>query len=135
MPTTSIGTSARITRAGGLYDLLVTGAFATPWTARWLLAALAALPVGGPPLPRFDEGQLLFVVLLGTLVTLWSLLRVVAPRRELLLVDTVGRVFFATWMLRAALLGAAYATWAFAALEVAWALVQGWALWRWKRDA
>jgi hypothetical protein len=122
---------ARITRAGGLYDLVATGAFATPWSARWLLGSLAQLPLGGATIPAFDEGQLLFVVLLGTIVTLWSLLRVLAPSRQLLLVDTVGRVFFATWMLRAAALGASRATFAFAALEIAWALVQGWALWRW----
>ncbi|HEY0253779.1 MAG TPA: hypothetical protein VGC41_19750, partial [Kofleriaceae bacterium] len=76
-----------------------------------------------------DEGQLLFVTLLGTVVTMWSVLRLLRPSRELLLADTIARCAFAIWMVRAALVGAPRVVLVFAALEVAWLVVQAIALW------
>ncbi len=114
----------RITRAGAIYDLVATIGFATPWTARLVLHM-----IGGTP---FDEGQLLFPVLLGTVITMWSLLRILRPSRELLLADTLTRVPFAIWMVRAVILGAPSAAIGFAALELFWLGVQAYGLWRYR---
>ncbi|MFT3696848.1 MAG: hypothetical protein QM831_27145 [Kofleriaceae bacterium] len=118
-----------ITRAGAAYDLVATIGFATPWTARFVLTALSTLPLGGAAISTFDEGQLLFVTLMGTVVTMWSVLRLVRPSRAKLLADTIARGLFATWMIRAAMLGAPRAVLIFAALELVWLAVQAFALW------
>lgn len=118
-----------ITRAGAWYDLFATIGFATPWTARLVLAGISTLPLGGAAISSFDEGQLLFVTLMGTVVTMWSILRIVRPTREKLIADTIARAFFASWMLRAAALGAPRAVLIFAGLELAWMFVQAFAAW------
>lgn len=111
-------------RAGAIYDLIVTAAFATPWTARLALGALDGLPLGGPPVPAFEEGHLLFVTLLGTLVSFWSVTRLLRPSAFLLTIDTIGRVVFATWLLRAATVGAPRTALVFSALEMVFFVVQ-----------
>lgn len=118
-----------ITRAGAWYDLVATIGFATPWTARLVLAAISTLPLGGADISTFDEGQLLFITLMGTVITMWSVLRILRPTREKLVADTIARAFFATWMIRAATLGAPRVVLIFAGLEVAWMIVQAFAAW------
>lgn len=122
-------TRQTITRAGAWYDLFATIGFATPWTARLVLAGISTLPLGGAAISPFDEGQLLFVTLMGTVVAMWSILRIVRPTREKLIADTIARAVFATWMLRAAALGAPRAVLIFAGLELAWMFVQAFAAW------
>ncbi len=126
-------TLLRITRAGALYDLVATIGFATPWTARATLATLASLHLGGAGFSSFDEGQLLFVTLMGTVVTMWSLLRLIRPSRDKLVADTIARAGFALWMCRAVAGGAPRIALVFAALETAWLIVQAFGLWRYRR--
>lgn len=118
----------RIVWLSALYDLLVTAIFATPWTARLALGQLAqlheALGVSGASLPRFDGAHLFFVTLFGTVVTMWSLLRLHHPRVEHGLVDTLGRFAFSTWMLHALLTGQSLLFLGFLIPEFAWGIVQ-----------
>lgn len=90
-------------RAGALYDLLVTVPFASPFTAQPILDAMRAAHVGlglsGSPIPEFAPTHLLFVSFFGTVVTLWSYLRLRTNARVVFALDTVGRALFSTWML------------------------------------
>ena len=118
----------RIVWFSALYDLLVTALFATPWTARLALGHLAqlheALGLGGAPLPAFGAAHVFFVTLFGTVVVMWSLLRLLRPRPEHGLVDALGRFAFSTWMFLALVSGQSHLFVAFLIPELAWGIVQ-----------
>ncbi|MBL8938707.1 MAG: hypothetical protein JNM69_29370 [Archangium sp.] len=122
-------TVRRVVFFSALYDLLVTWPFATPWTASWLSGQLGSLHLqlglGGVG-PSLDSSTaLLFANLMGSIVTVWSILRLLRPTAELGAADTAGRALFSTWMLFALLHGASATLLPFLVLEVAWGLVQG----------
>ena len=118
----------RIVWFSALYDLLVTALFATPWTARIALGHLTqlheALGVGGASLPSFGGAHLFFVTLFGTVVMMWSLLRLHRPRVEHGFVDAMGRLAFSAWMLHALLSGQSLLFLGFLIPEFAWGIVQ-----------
>lgn len=123
----------RLVWLSALYDLLVTAGFATPWTARLAITNIsrlhAALAVGGAAPPAFDSLHLFFVSLFGTVVVMWSLLRLVRTRVEHGLVDGLGRVAFSTWMLLALTSGETRLLVLFLVPEMAFGIAQlaGWA--------
>ncbi len=92
----------RLVRASAVYDLVMTAPFATPWSAALLLGALKALhgqlglPGNAPP--DFAPLHLVFVSLLGTVVTAWSVVRLVRPEVWLGRVDGFTRLGFSLWM-------------------------------------
>src|SRR5262245_9631106 len=108
---------ARVVRASAWYDLVVTAGFATPWTYRLLHEALA---LGGPA----DRLTVLYANLMGSVVLVWSLLRVLRPLPLFGLLDGVARVLFASWQAYALAHGAATVVWLFLAVEVAWGAAQ-----------
>ncbi|MER2562579.1 MAG: hypothetical protein ABTQ32_17775 [Myxococcaceae bacterium] len=122
-------TVRRVVFFSALYDLLVTWPFATPWTAAWLSSQLQALhlqldlPGAAPALD--SPTALLFANLMGSIVTVWSVLRLLRPTAELGAADTAGRVLFSTWMVFALSHGASPVLLPLLVLEVAWGLVQG----------
>lgn len=122
-------TVRRVVFFSALYDLLATWPFATPWTATWLSGQLGALHLQlglAGSAPSLDSPTaLLFANLMGSIVTVWSLLRLLRPTTELGAADTAGRVLFSTWMMFALLHGASPVLVPFLVLEVAWGLVQG----------
>jgi hypothetical protein len=126
----------RIILAGAVYDLAVTLPFATPWSAAITLHALAslhaALGVHGAAPPEFAPDHLLFVAFFGTVVALWSLVRIVARRPADGLADTIGRVFFAAWMGWALAVGATRIVAVMLVFELAWGAAQGAGYWRWR---
>ena len=75
----------RIVRASAWYDLLVTIGFATPWTFAMIHHSLAStiqalgLPGG---FPAFEPAHMLMANLLGSIVTIWTILRLRDTRRE-----------------------------------------------------
>ncbi|MFJ9807999.1 hypothetical protein ACIRTB_07200 [Streptomyces sp. NPDC101158] len=113
----SSSSSTRVVRASAWYDLLVTAPFATPWTYRLLHDALA---LGGPA----DRMTVLYANLMGSVVLVWSLLRVLRPLPLHGLLDGVARVLFATWQAYALTQGAAGVVWLFLGVEVAWGVAQ-----------
>jgi hypothetical protein len=123
----------RIVFASAVYDFLVTAPFATPWSARLVFAPLAAvhrsLGLGGAPPALDGPVALLFGNLLGSIVLVWSAVRLLAPTVRHGAADTVGRVLFSTWMLFALTHGASPVLVAFLIPEVLWAVVQGAAVW------
>lgn len=86
-------------RVGAIYDIVVTAAFATPWTAALVLGLLSDIHDGlrlpGAHMPDFDTSHLLFVTLFGIVVTMWGVVRVMRPVPLLIAADTVGRAVFA----------------------------------------
>lgn len=121
-----IATYSRIVRASALYDLLMTAPFATPWTFaiahRHLSAVNTAL--GGTPLPAFDPLHVLFACLLGTIVLVWSVLRITDPQPRFGRWDGAARFGFSLWMAWALAVTGMPMLWLFVVPELAWGIVQ-----------
>lgn len=128
MPAFSPARFQRIVWFSALYDLIVTAPFATPWTFELNRAQLSTLnqALGGQPLPAFDAFQTLFALLMGSLVLVWSALRLRGPTVQFGRYDAAGRALFATWMTWAWLQTGAPVLLLFIVPEVSWAVVQAW---------
>lgn len=92
----------KIVRASALYDWIVTFPFAFPVLVVWHLSLLTQLHhflglVGD--IPSFEPLHLFFINLMGSIVIVWSTLRLVRPDPLLGLYDGFARVLFSTWML------------------------------------
>ncbi len=118
----------RLVRASALYDLLVTAPFATPWSLAWLLRQLDALgqALGLAPLPVFPPEALLLGNLLGSVVCVWSVLRLAKPSLLLGRYDAVARGLFALWMTWALYQGASPLLAAFLVVEIGFGIAQAW---------
>lgn len=127
----------RIVAAGAYYDLALTLPFATPFGAAWTLRQLAALharlAVGGAPPPPFAPGHVLFVAFFGTVVVLWSVVRIRFRRAEDGAADAIGRLAFASWMAWALSAGVSRLVAVPLVLELAWGAAQGIGYWRLRR--
>jgi hypothetical protein len=120
---------SRIVRVSAVYDLVVTIPFATPWTARATAALLGhihiALGLGGV-VPRLTEPTaVLFASLMGSLVVVWSLVRLRAPTAFHGAADTLGRLAFAAWMTVTVASGGSTIVLPLLVLEIGWAIAQG----------
>lgn len=100
----------RTVRASALYDLIVTAAFALPFTAPALFDLLGLLHVsvgGAGEVPSAHSVfTVMFANLMGSLVVVWSIYRLTRPTREAGIADTAGRVLFSLGMIAALLRGA-----------------------------
>jgi hypothetical protein len=116
----------RIVFASAVYDLLLTAPFATPWSFAFAHAQLSALNVqmGGAALPAFLPFHVLFACLLGSVVLVWSVLRLRAPLQHYGRYDGAARLLFSTWMAWALLQTGAPLLWLFLVPEFAWCLAQ-----------
>jgi hypothetical protein len=127
-------TIRRVIRASAVYDIIVTTGFAVPATAAAALSSLSALHhglglAGSVPLAD-DPFTMLFANLLGSIVTVWSVVRLIRPVPILGAADTVARLLFSTWFLWALAHGASPVLVGFLVVEIGWALLQGYAVWR-----
>ncbi|MEX5748631.1 hypothetical protein [Massilia sp. X63] len=127
MPISS-SANRRIVRASAVYDLVVTAAFATPWTFALAHDQISALnmALGGAALPAFTPFHLLFACLMGSIVLVWSVLRILEPTRRLGRFDGVGRFLFSTWMAWCLFETGAPVLWLFVVPEFAWGVAQWW---------
>lgn len=119
-------TYRRIYRASAWYDLLVTAPFATPVTLAfvWTHLMWANTALGGGPVPELGVFGVLFANFFGTVVLIWSVVRLHLDRSLLGRYDAVGRVAFSIWMLVALSSGNAPVLWLFLTVEIAWGLIQ-----------
>ncbi len=126
MFTVSARAFRRIVRASALYDLLLTAPFATPWSFALAHAALSALNqrLGGTALPAFAPFHVLFACLLGSVVLVWSALRLRDPQAGYGRHDAAARLLFSSWMLWALLQTGAPLLWLFLLPELGWGLLQ-----------
>jgi hypothetical protein len=76
--------------------------------------------------PPFAPEHMLMANLVGSIVTVWSVLRLRDPRIIYGRYDAAGRCLFATWQLYALFHGAHPIIWGFFAIEVAFGIAQSW---------
>lgn len=118
-----------LVRASGWYDLLVAAAFVTPWSLALLHAALSQLSATwglGGELPAFAPLHGLMANLMGSIICVWSVLRIRDPQVQFGRYDAVGRLLFASWQAYALMQGATQLLWGILLLELAWAVLQLW---------
>jgi len=122
----SISVFRRIVRASAVYDLLLTAPFATPWTFALVYGPLQALntALGGAPLPAFAPLHVLFACLMGSLVLVWSMLRIADPQPRFGRYDGAARVLFTLWMSWALAVSSTPILWLFVVPEALWAIAQ-----------
>ena len=117
----------RLVRGSAWYDLIVTAAFATPWSFVALHGVLTsvsqALDLPGE-LPAFEPMHMLMANLLGSIVCVWSVLRIRDPQQVYGRYDAVGRFLFSAWQLYALLHGASSLLVLFLVFELAWGVAQ-----------
>ncbi|MEX5745572.1 hypothetical protein [Massilia sp. X63] len=128
MPTVTLSTYLRITRASALFDIIIVMPFATPWSFLLMYPKLSGLNLwmGGTMLPPFAAIHVLISCLMGSLVLLWSVRRLLEPSLALGRYDGAGRFLFATWMLWALLEGGMPVVWLFLVPELLWGAAQWW---------
>ena len=124
----STNTFRRIVRASAVYDLIVTAPFSTPWTFGLVYAQLNAVnqALGGGALPAFAPFHVLFACLLGSVVLIWSVLRITDPQQRFGRYDGVGRVLFTSWMMWALNATGQPLLWLFIVPELLWGVIQWW---------
>lgn len=119
----------RLVRSSGWYDLMVTAAFVTPWSFAALYAALGQLSqqwgLEGE-VPVFLPMHMLMVNLMGSIVCVWSVLRIRDPQVQFGRYDAAGRLLFASWQAYALMHGASPLIWAVLVMELGWAVLQLW---------
>lgn len=122
----SESTFVRIVRASAWYDLIVTAPFATPWTFAWLHQSLSALAagLGIGLLPAFGPVHLLMANLMGSVVCVWSVLRIRQPSVALGRYDAAARWLFAAWQAYALMSGATLLVAPFLLVEIGFGLSQ-----------
>ncbi|MCQ3002644.1 hypothetical protein NLO98_23115 [Pseudomonas syringae] len=119
----------QLVRASGWYDLIVTAAFVTPWSFVALHGLLSSVSqawnVPGA-LPPFEPMHMLMANLLGSIVCVWSVLRIRDPQMVFGRYDAAGRLLFATWQAYALMQGATWLLAGFLIMEMMWAVLQLW---------
>lgn len=119
----------RLVRASGWYDLLVTVAFVTPWSFMALHGLLQTLhhDLGlAGTLPPFEPMHMLMANLMGSIVCVWSVLRIRDPQLAFGRYDAAGRILFATWQIYALTQGASMLIAIILFFELAWCVAQLW---------
>jgi len=118
----------RVVWASAAYDLVVTAPFATPWSFAIAFGQLDAInrALGGQPLPAFAPLHTLFALLMGSIVLVWSVLRLRGPTVQLGRHDAAARALFSLWMAWTWLQTGAPVLLLFLLPEAAWAVVQRW---------
>ncbi len=116
----------KLVRASAAYDLLLTAPFATPWTFALAHAHLSAVNamLGAAALPAFGPFHMLFAGLMGSVVLVWSALRLRAPSIALGRHDAMARLSFAAWMAWTLAQTGAPLLWLFLVPELAWGVAQ-----------
>lgn len=111
----------KIVRASAIYDLVVTAAFATPWSFAIVYYFLNLIS----PEPVFEPTHMLFVNLFGSIVIVWSILRIRDPKPIYGFYDSIGRALFSTWFIYYLVLYSINpVTWIFAVFEIFWFAIQ-----------
>jgi hypothetical protein len=121
-----LSTYLHIVRASAWYDLLLTLPFATPWSFAMAHAQLSAVNrwLGGGALPPFSAFHVLFACLMGSVVLVWSVLRLRRTELRLGRYDGATRFLFALWMGWTLAQTGAPLLWLFVAPEFAWGVAQ-----------
>jgi hypothetical protein len=121
-------TYRKVVRASAIYDILTTFPFALPGLAAWNIAQIKTLHTSfafSGTIPDFAPFHLFFVNLMGSLVMVWSILRVYKPEPIFGLYDSFARVLFSSWMLYYLLIhNITGVVWLFFVPEISWGAIQ-----------
>jgi hypothetical protein len=119
-------TFSKIYRVSAWYDLLITWPYMTPLTLAAMWSALNGLhgQTGLPPLPQLTVYGVLFANFFGTVVIIWSVVRLRLNDPSLARYDAIGRWLFSAWMIQALLNGASPILWGFLIIELCFAVLQ-----------
>ena len=123
-----LSTYTCLVRASAAYDVLMTGALATPWTlplAHGLMSYLNQ-QLGGAALPAFAPFHMFIGGLLGSVVLVWSFLRLRTPSLLLGRHDGVARFLFSGWMVWGLVQAAVPVLWLLLVPEFVWGVAQWW---------
>ncbi len=125
----TLSTALRIVRASAIWDLLVTWGFALPITVGLAFDTVGHLHdalglTGALPSTRHPF-TVLFANLMGSLVVVWSTVRLIRPTLALGAADTVARGLFSLAMAAALAGGASTVLVGFLVAELGWGVVQG----------
>lgn len=112
----------RLYRLSAWYDLAMSAPFALAPTAALLWSGLGAL--GLVPAAALDAHAMLFANFFGSIVTLWSILRLRLNQPALARWDAMGRLSFSLAMATALAQGGSPALIPILAAEMAWAVLQ-----------
>ena len=101
----------KIFRFSAWYDIIVTAAFATPWTFVLAVSMIAkiseSLGLPGTMLVP-DTFHIFFANLLGSIVLVWSVARLRLNLLVMVRYDAVARILFSMWMVYALANGASF---------------------------
>ena len=115
----------RLVKTSAWYDLFATVGFATPWTFAvvhtWLSLAAQDLPGS---FPAFDASHVLMANLLGSIVTVWAVLRIRNPQPQFGRYDAAARFLFAAWQIYAVANGANVIILGFTVVELFFGIAQ-----------
>lgn len=117
---------SKIYRVSAWYDLLVTWPYMTPLTLATMWSALNGLhgQTGLPPLPQLTVYGVLLANFFGSVVIIWSVVRLRLNDPSLARYDAIGRWLFSAWMIQALLNGASPILWGFLIIELCFAVLQ-----------
>ncbi|MGX4640604.1 hypothetical protein [Massilia sp. SYSU DXS3249] len=123
-----LSTYRHVVRASALYDVLFTAALATPWSQALAHGLMSGLnqQLGGSPLPPFGTFHVFIAGLLGSVVVVWSVLRIRRPSLVLGRYDGMARLLFSAWMAWTLAQGGAPVLWLLLVPETSWGVVQWW---------
>ena len=123
-----LSTYHHLVRASAGYDIVFTAALATPPTQAFVHGLMSDLNVqlGGAALPAFAPFHMFIAGLLGSVVLVWSLVRLRAPSLLLGRHDGVARFLFSGWMVWALARADAPVLWLLLVPEFAWGVAQWW---------
>jgi hypothetical protein len=119
---------SKVVRLSGIYDVIVTFPFAFPILAAWNIGLISELHIQfgfSGTVPEFSPLHLFFVNLMGSLVLVWSCLRIYKPEPLFGLFDSFARFLFSFNMLYYLLaFDATGILWVLFVPELTWGLVQ-----------
>lgn len=128
----------KIVRASAWYDWIVTAPFAFPVIVGWHVSLLTRLHqflglTGN--IPTFEPLHLFFINLMGSIVIVWSTLRIFRPDPLLGLYDGFARVLFSAWMYYYLIVwGVTGLLWFLVIPESLWGAVQLYGYWLYKKE-
>lgn len=125
----------KIVRTSAIYDLVITTPFMFPPIALGIISTASQVgdALGLRTNMDITPDTLVWISLMATVVTLWSVLRIISPERRFGLYDGFGRLSFSFWFVFYPLVyGTSELSYLFLGPEIAWGIVQLWGYWKFK---
>ncbi|MBX7173393.1 MAG: hypothetical protein K1X72_20660 [Pyrinomonadaceae bacterium] len=132
-------TYRKIVKASAIYDWIVTAPFAFPFLVNYQISTLNTLHnyfgFGGQ-IPNFEPMHLFFINLMGSVVLVWSTLRIHKSEPLFGFYDGIARVLFSSWMIFYLLFGNATHLLVFFVIpESIWGIVQLYGFWLYQKQS